>query len=220
MASFPLYWMITIAVALPLIIPRSQPAISQKGKDKWSSYDFMYSGAGAATLTNFPRAYITIDPKGSSRVFDVRMAKRFNESGWPTSQQLFKWADREDCRLWVPASVAEAEQAQTPVLKTIEDLRKFVPASGDPIPISTLEQDACKKGGFTQKAYRAVLDQARAETTPDNLRLYYWRIYNPEGGTFAAIARYPQPEDQKPDAVKARHKAEKRLSSLSRTNSS
>jgi hypothetical protein len=194
--------------------------VTQRAKDKWDNYDFMYSGAGAATLTNFARAYITIDPKGSSRVFDVRMAKRFNESGWPTSQQLFKWADRQDCRLWVPASVAEAEQAQTPVLKTIEDLRKFVPASGDPIPMSTLEQDACKKGGFTQKAYRAVLDQARSETTPDNLRLYYWRVYNPKGGTFAAIARYPQPEDQKPEAVKARHKAEKRLSSLSQTNSS
>jgi hypothetical protein len=73
-----------------------------------------------------------------------------------------------------------------------------------------LEQDACKKGGFTQKAYRAVLDQARSETTPDKLRLYYWRIYNPEGGTFAAISRFPQPEDQKPDAVKSRIKAQKR----------
>ena len=193
--------------------PKSTGA-SQRAKDKWSSYDFMYSGAGAATLTNFARAYITVDPKGSSKVFDVRMAKRFAESGWSTSQQLFKWAQREDCRLWVPASAAEAEAAQAKTQKTIEDLRKFVPATGDPIPVTTLEQQACKNGGFTQKAFRAVLDEARSETTLDNLRLYYWRIYNPEGGTFAAIARYPQPEEQKPDAVKARIKAEKREAAL------
>ena len=197
--------------------PKSTGSI-QKAKPRWSSYDFMYSGAGAATLTNFARAYITIDPKGSSQVFDVRMAKRFAESGWPTSQQLFKWAERKDCPLWVPASAAEAEQAQAKTLKTIQDLRKFVPTTGDPIPCTTLEQDACKKGGFTQKAYRAVLDEARSETTPDNLRLYYWKIYNPQGGTFAAIARSPQPEDQKPDAVKARIKAEKRQAALNQSN--
>jgi hypothetical protein len=189
--------------------PKSTGA-SQKNKVNWTSYDFMYSGAGAATLTNFARAYITIDPKGSSQVFDVRMAKRFAESCWPTSQQLFKWADRKDCRLWVPASAAEADQAQAKTQKTIQDLRKFVPATGVPIPVTTLEQEACKKGGFTQRAFRAVLDEARSETTPDNLRLYYWRIYNPEGGMFAAYARYPQPEDQKPDAVKARIKDQKR----------
>ena len=191
---------------------------TQKNKDRWSSYDFMYSGAGAAILTNFARAYITFDPKGSSQVFDVRMAKRFAESGWPTSQQLFKWAERKDCPLWVPASAAEAEQAQAKTQKNIQDLRKFVPATGEPIPCTTLEQDACKKGGFTQKAYRAVLDEARSETTPDNLRLYYWKIYNPQGGTFAAIARSPQPEDQKPDAVKARIKAEKRQAALNQSD--
>ena len=193
---------------------------TQRSRNKWSSYDFMYSGAGAATLTNFARAYITIDPKGSSQVFDVRMAKRFAESGWPTSQQLFKWAQREDCRLWIPASAAEAEAAQAKTQKTIQDLRKFVPAAGDPIPVTTLEQEARIKGGFTQKAFRAVLDDARSETTPDNLRLYYWQVYNPEGGKFAAIARFPQPEDQKPEAVKARIKAEKRQVKLNQANDS
>jgi hypothetical protein len=197
--------------------PKSTGA-SQRSKDKWSIHDFMYSGAGAATLTNFARAYITVDPKDSSQVFDVRMAKRFAESGWPTSQKLFKWAQREDCRLWIPASAAEAEQAQAKTQKTIEDLRKCVPATGDPIPVTTLEHQACKNGGFTQKAFRAVLDEARSETTPDNLRLYYWRIYNPEGGTFAAISRHPQPEDQKPDAVKARIKAEKRQAAVNQPN--
>jgi hypothetical protein len=194
--------------------------IGQKNKVNWTSYDFMYSGAGAATITNFSRAYITVDPKGSSRVFDVRMAKRFVESGWPTSEQLFKWAQREDCRLWVPASAADADAAQAKTQKSIEDLRKFVPATGDPIPVSKLEQEARIKGGFTQKEFRAVLDDARSETTPDNLRLYYWQVYNPEGGKFAAIARFPQPEDQKPEAVKARIKAEKRQAKLKQPNGS
>jgi hypothetical protein len=177
---------------------------TQKSKDKWSSWDFMYSGAGAATMTNHSRAYMTIDPKGDSRVFDVRMAKRVEQSGWTASKQMFRWEQRGDSRIWVPASVAEAEKAQASSQKSIEDLLKLVPLTGKPIPKETLEHKACKGGGgFTRQNYRAVLAQAHSESTPDALRLYDWKIYNPDGGPLAAIARVPQPLEQKPEVIKA-----------------
>jgi AAA domain-containing protein len=188
--------------------PKSTGVV-QKSKNKWSSWDFMYSGAGAATLTNFSRGYITIDPKGDSRVFDIRIAKRIELSGWNCGLEMFRWEQRGDARLWVPASKAEAQKAQTSAQKTIEDLRKLVPASGETIPKSVLEFQACKVAGFTQQEYRAALDQALDEFTPDDLRLYEWKRYNPHGASPVTIGRFPQPEHEKPHVIKAAQKAER-----------
>jgi hypothetical protein len=173
-------------------------------------FDIMYDILGGSTLTNFFRGIITVSPIGNSDVFRFTVAKRFEQSTWPSKSQQFKWHEDRTKRLWVPASVAETDQAQAEAQKTIEDLRKFVPATGEPIPKTTLEQEACKKGHFTQKDFRAVLDQALSETTPDELRLYYWPMYNPGGGSFARIARHPQPTDQTPEAIKERFQEQKR----------
>jgi hypothetical protein len=189
--------------------PKSTSTTQQR-RAKWSSYDFMYSGAGSAVLTNYARAYMTMDPKGNSRVFDVRMAKRVEQCGWSTGLEMFRWEQRGDARLWVPASTAEVQSAQATSQKTVQDLLEFVPAVGEPIAKTVLEHKACKVGRFTQQEFRAVRDEALSESTPDDLRLYDWRIYNPNGPPIASVARVPQPDDQKPEAMKAQAKEAKR----------
>ena len=165
---------------------------TQKNKDKWSSWDFMYSGAGAATLTNYARAYITIDPKGDTEVFDVRMAKRVAESGWPLALQMFQWERKGTAKLWVPASSAAAEAARKSARKGPSDLRKFVPVT-DPIRKTVLESLARDTGGFKAREFVAALGEALSDSTPDDLRLYEWSIDNPKGGKIKSIARRPQP---------------------------
>ena len=103
----------------------------------------MYSGAGAATITNYGRAIVTVDPVGDSTTFAWRVAKRFRESGWPLSVQHYKWNVLESgCRLWVPASVAESSEAKRTSGKTFQDFYNLVPATFEPIPKDSLERIA------------------------------------------------------------------------------
>jgi hypothetical protein len=177
---------------------------------EWTSYDYMYSGAGAATITNYARGIVTIDSIGNSQTFAWRVAKRIRESGWPTETQFHKWhVLPTGCRLWVPASVADTREAQNHSSKKLEDLYKLVPAALEPIPKKFLMCKAMDEEGFTRRQYEGLLDEALNSSTPEDLRLYQWDIYNPEGGHYLAICRRLQPEDEKPDAVKARIKREK-----------
>jgi hypothetical protein len=177
---------------------------------QWNTFDYMYSGAGAATITNYARGIITIDSVGDSTTFSWRVAKRLHESGWPTPTQFFKWhVLPQGGRVWVAASSAETTQAESKAKKTLEDLYNLVPASCEPVLKDCLLSKALDEEGFTHRLLKALLAEALADSAPEQFRLYRWQIYNPEGGQHAAVARIPQPEDQKPAAVKARLKREK-----------
>jgi len=182
----------------------------RKKQKEWTTFDYMYSGAGAATITNYSRAIVTVDPVGNSTTFAWRVAKRFSESGWPFSVQHYKWNVLESgCKLWVPASVAESSEAKRTSGKTLNDLFNLVPATLEPIPKDSLERIALDEENFTRREYRSFLADAFNGSTPDALRLYEWQIYNPEGGHYVAICRKPQPDDEKPEAIKARIKQQK-----------
>jgi hypothetical protein len=182
----------------------------RKRQKEWTTFDYMYSGAGAATITNYGRAVVTVDPVGNSTTFAWRVAKRFRESGWQFSVQHYKWNVLESgCRLWVPASVTESSEAKRTNGKSLEELFNLVPATLDPIPKDSLERRAIDEEGFTRRQYRSFLADAFNGSTPDTLRLYEWKIYNPQGGHYVAICRKPQPDDEKPEAIKARIKQQK-----------
>jgi AAA domain len=182
----------------------------RKRQNDWTTFDYMYSGAGAATITNYARAIVTVDAVGNSTTFAWRVAKRLRESGWPLSVRYYKWSVESDgCRLWVPASATEGAEAKRTKGKTLQDLFDLVPATLEPIPKDSLERKAIDEEGFTRREYRSFLADSFNGSTPEALRLYEWKIYNPEGGRFVAICRKPQPEDEKPEAIKARIKQQK-----------
>lgn len=164
-------------------------------------YQLQYDTLGGAMLTGFFRTIITVAPIGNSRVFRFNLAKRFEQSGWDSPHQMFKWHEDRSKRLWVPASVAETSDAQHSG-KTLQDLYALVPVTGT-IPRSTLELNATGSGGFTRKEFRGLIDEALDDSTPDSARLYRWSVYNPRGQPGISICRSPQPEDQTHRAVKA-----------------
>jgi hypothetical protein len=178
---------------------------------KWTTYDYMYSGAGAATITNYSRGIVTIDAIGNSETFAWRVAKRWRESGWLTPTQFFKWKvlEESEAKLWVPASSAEGEEAKATSTKTLDQLLDLVPML-DPIPKNQLKNLAIDKKKFKHREYEGLLSEALADSTPDDLRLYEWRIYNPAGGSYVAIARREQLDSEKPEAVKAQLEQERR----------
>jgi hypothetical protein len=98
----------------------------------------------------------------------------------------------------------EADNAKKTAGKTLEDLRKLIPLTGT-ISRETLENKA-HAAGFVRREYRGLLAEALEDTTPNELQLYLWGIYNPEGRPGIAYSRFKQPECETPSAIKAKRK--------------
>jgi hypothetical protein len=183
---------------------KGKPAKWQQGKNNQQEEDVyhqvMYDILGGSTLTNFFRGIITVSPIANSEIFKFTVAKRFEESGWPFKIQQFKWHEDRSKRLWVPASVAESTEARKTSGKTLQDLYKIAPITGE-VPKNTFKLDVMK-AGFTRNEYEGLLAQALDDGTPDTNRLYQWRVYNPHGQAKAAISRYEQPADETHEAVR------------------
>jgi hypothetical protein len=184
-----------------------KPPRNEAPKQDSNYHNAKYELLGSASLTNFFRSIITVKPIPSSEVFEFHLAKRFAQSGWPARQQNFKWHEDKSRMLWVPASFVEAEEAKKSAGKTLEDLRKLVPVLGT-IPREMLEQKA-NKAGFKRNEYRALLAEGLRDSTPDDLRIFAWSIYNAEGRANREYGRTPQPEDETHSAVKARCEEER-----------
>ena len=186
-------------------LPHHTPKTTNQNRESWSPYDYMYSGAGAATITNFSRAIITIEPDKKSQcgIFNFRAAKRFRESGWPFDLVNFRHSDDPDCPIWLPCSAAEATAARKKTDKDFADLRELLPVLGS-IPKTMLAEKA-KGAGFTQARFKALLDEALAPDTGDEFRLYQWFVQNAgPGRPVEHIARSAEPEEVKLARVEAR----------------
>jgi hypothetical protein len=172
--------------------------------------EVMYELLGGSVLTNFFRGIITVSPIANSGVFKFTCAKRFEQSGWASMSQQYKWDDDRSKRLWVPASFAETENARKGSAKTLEDLRKLAPPLGS-IPKDSFERIVID-AGFSRRDYRGLLAQALDDSTPDNLRLHQWSVYNPQGLAKAAISRVAQPADETHQAVREARAQERKAS--------
>lgn len=173
--------------------------ISGNRKPEDVYFDIMYDILGGSALTNFFRGLITVSAIGNSEVFKFALAKRFPESGWDQKFQMFKWHEDKTKHLWVPASFAESDKAKA-AGKTLEDLHKLIPVLGM-IPREVLEH-AASAAGFTRVEYRGLLARALDDSTPDDLRLYEWSIYNPLSTAKVGYSRSEQSSDETHAAVK------------------
>jgi hypothetical protein len=180
---------------------KGKPLKDGRKSQRNAQHETMYDILGGSVLTNFFRGIITVSPIANSKVFKFTLAKRFEESRWILPIQEFKWHEDRSKRLWIPATVAEAIEATQTRGKTIEDLYKLLPLIGS-IHRDQLYLKA-KKEGFTRDEYRGLLAEATRDDTPDSTRIYVWQIYTGKGRAAVNYARNPQPDDQKPDAVKA-----------------
>lgn len=183
------------------VIPHHTSKTQFQRRDSWSPYDYMYSGAGPATITNFARAVITIEPIKDSKIFQFRAAKRFRESGWLFDVANFRHSDDPDCPIWLPASIVDAKEAKKLVRKELSELIELVP------PLESIGKKdlwlLAKKAGFRHDEFDGLLERALSENTIDKERLYDHSIFNPKGPAFRHVSRTPQPEDQTAQALRA-----------------
>ena len=94
--------------AIGVLIIHHTPKTNFRDTTDWKPSDWMYSGAGAACITNWARAYLAIDPWDTYGVFKFIAAKRGRRIGWGNSAPLFEtfWAHstNDNQLLWLPAS--------------------------------------------------------------------------------------------------------------------
>jgi len=170
-------------------------------------HEIMYDTLGGSVLTNFFRGIIIISPIGNSKVFKFTLAKRFEESRWMIPTQEFRWHEDKSKRLWVSASVDEVTEATQTRGKTLQDLYKLVPVIG------YVHRDQfwlkAQKEGFKRDEYRGLLAEATRDDTPDSTRIYIWEIYTGKGRAAVHYARSSQPDDEKPEAIKAARRSKK-----------
>jgi RecA-family ATPase len=130
------------------LIIHHTPKTNFRDTDKWKPSDWQYSGAGAACLTNWSRAYLVVDPTEVDGVYKFIAAKRGKRIGWGEQFQVYEtyWAHSlGDKLLWVPATNDDImSAAKTKKNLKAEDLVELVPLV-DPISKETFRNLAKEK---------------------------------------------------------------------------
>ena len=197
-----------LKIGLCVLHHKGKPPRNGKKEQEDIYHEIQYEILGGSTLTNFFRGIITVSPIPNSEIYKFVVAKRFQYSGWISPIQHFKWDPDRSKRLWIHATIGEAETAKATSRKSLEDLRELVPIIGT-IARERLENEAAEKG-FLRRERDALLEEALSDTTPDASRLYKWLIYNPEGRAKVAYSRSEQPADETAEAVKEAKRQQKK----------
>jgi AAA domain len=125
------------------------PKTTHRDTTEWKPSDWMYSGAGAACITNWARAYLVIDPCETHGLFKFIAAKRGRRIGWGTSTPVYEtfWAhsDQEGQLLWVPANQDQLAADKEKSKSLPQDLLRLIPVL-DPILQEQLFLIAAQKG--------------------------------------------------------------------------
>ena len=95
------------------LIPTHTPKTQFQNKAQFKASDWMYSGAGAAVMTQWARGVIVIDPTEVPGVYRFIAAKRENRLGWENNELYFAHSGEEGKLLWVPASPKQQRAAET-----------------------------------------------------------------------------------------------------------
>jgi hypothetical protein len=130
------------------VIIHHTPKTNFRDTTNWKSSDWMYSGAGAAVLTNWARAYLVIDPCEEQGVYKFIAAKRGKRIGWgdhfPVFEQYWTHSTQEGQLLWLPANQDQASAEKSKRQKGRDDLLPLIPIV-DPISQELLFIEAKEK---------------------------------------------------------------------------
>jgi RecA-family ATPase len=145
------------------IIIHHTPKTNFASTENYKPSDWMYRGAGAATITNWARAILVIDPGKDPNVYRFIAAKRGKRIGWGYESPVFEtyWSHSHDGKLlWVPANEAQIK-AEAKTSRNLEpaDLLPFVP--DEPVIIEQIIEAV--RGKIGEKKVRAFAKVLLAE---------------------------------------------------------
>ena len=141
------------------VVIHHTPKTNFRDTTNWRPSDWMYSGAGAACLTNWARAYLVIDPTETPGVFKLIAAKRGRRIGWgdrfPVTEQYWAHSAQAGQLLWLPASEDQIKAAAAKARKGPDDLLGIIPFL-DPLLTEKIIETAATHG-IGEKKVRSYL---------------------------------------------------------------
>jgi len=128
------------------------PKTNFRNTEKWKSVDWFYSSAGAAVLTNSPRANLIIEPTEVDGIYRFIAGKRWQRIGWGVKERYFAHSS-DGSLLWLPATLDQqkaAEQCKVKVVIEPDALLEVVPVI-DPITLGHIAYLAIGKFDLGEK---------------------------------------------------------------------
>ena len=119
--------------------------------DAFNWWDFMYGMAGGASLTNWSRGILFIQPSELVGTYRFIAAKRFEKTGWPEREIYFSHSLQSDSPLWVPSSKNQIAAIKKPKELEPEDLLDIYPVV-DGITIAEFQLAASKRNVGVNRA--------------------------------------------------------------------
>jgi hypothetical protein len=168
------------------------PKTNYQDTDKFEWFDWMYSMAGGASLTNWARGVLVIAPSTTPGTYRFIAAKRFEKTGWLNREYWFAHSTEDDVMLWVPASGDQIASAQKSARSGIDFVWGLIP-NLDPISQEELLGKCFGKVG--RDRVREIVT-----TLIDKGHVYRWRIPRPGVKSGVGYCQREQPkteEDQK-----------------------
>jgi hypothetical protein len=180
--------------AIAAILIHHTPKTNFRDTTNWKPSDWMYSGAGAAAMTNWARAYLVIDPCDTAGVYKFIAAKRGRRIGWGNAVPVYEtfWAhsQEDDQMLWLPADKDQIALAKKNAAITAEDILKLIPPM-DAVEQTLIHQAAKDKLNAGVNKVRTLINQLVAEG-----KAFPWSIPRPKPLRSAVgYAQRAQPED-------------------------
>ncbi len=160
----------------------------------------MYSGAGAAAMTNWARAYLVIDPCDTPGVYKFIAAKRGQRIGWglhvPVYEQFFAHSREDGQLLWLPADKDQIALAKKSAAIDAGDILPLIPPL-DAIEQSFIHQAAKDKFNVGINKARTFINQLVAEG-----KAYAWSLPRAKPLRSAVgYARRAQPDESPPEEL-------------------
>jgi hypothetical protein len=180
-----------------LIIAHHTPKPRQDTRTDRTALDFAYAGAGGAEITNWARAILAIEPKGTD-IFAYHAAKRGKRIGWEDPfgyaefTRYFRHARDPDAMHWEEVTdTGEIAAALSCGKKDLPAAILLHIPSAEPISRRALVDAA--------SVYAKVGKNKMAETLRDMLdakepKVFAWKVPRPRTNPMTMIFTSPQPE--------------------------
>jgi AAA domain-containing protein len=132
------------------------PKTSFQNTDQFSWFDWMYSMAGGASLTNWARSILVIAPSDTPGTYRFIAAKRFEKIGWLDREYWYAHSIEDGKILWVPASQEQIACGRKGKNAKPLDMLTLIPIL-DPMPLPVLIVEAKQKLNIGEKKVRNYL---------------------------------------------------------------
>jgi AAA domain len=185
------------------------PKTNFSRSDDYKPSDWMYRGSGAATLTNWARAYLVIDPcEGAQGVYKFIAAKRGKRIGWsnrePCFEKYYRHAEEPGVILWEPANEGEISAAKSSrKYKSVdpEKLLALVPLL-DPVLKTAFQEQAAKTLDLGIGKIKSAMIQLELDA-----KVFTRTIENPgKGRSLRGWAKTPGSDDENKEVGQAEYK--------------